>query len=328
MKLIFAICFVLSFLTTLFLIPYWIKRAKKVGLVGKDMNKFEKPETAEIGGLSVMIGFLLGILLLIAIEMFHFNSLERALQTMALLSSLLMLTILGLIDDILGWKIGLKQYQKPLLVLLAALPIIVINAGNSIVSIPFLGRIDIGLVYAFIFIPLFIVFFSNAFNMLAGYNGLEASLGSIILFTLGFIAWKEGYGWVAVIALCMVAALVAFLLYNKFPSKIFPGDTLTYPVGALIAIIAIIGNMERIALILFIPYIIEFFIKAKYKFKTECFAKPQEDNSLEVEKVGSLTHIIIKLLKKVKTKVYEKNIVSTLIIFELILATISVIYYW
>ena len=328
MKLIFFICFVISFITTLLIIPYWIKRAKQVNLTAKDMNKYEKPEVVEMGGLSVIIGFLLGILLLIAIEMFYFKSLERALQTMALLSSLLILTIIGLIDDILGWKIGLKQYQKPLLTLLAALPIIVINAGNSIISIPLVGRIDIGLFYPFLFIPIFIVFFSNAFNMLAGYNGLETSLGAIILATLGFIAWRSGYGWVAVIAIGMVASLIAFFFYNKFPAKIFPGDTLTYPIGALIAIIAIIGNMERIALILFIPYIVEFFIKAKYKFKTECFAEPQSDNSLEIKKIGSLTHIIIKILKKIKSKVYENDVVLTLIIFELFLAAFSIIYYW
>ena len=310
MKLIFFICFVISFITTLLIIPYWIKRAKQVNLTAKDMNKYEKPEVVEMGGLSVIIGFLLGILLLIAIEMFYFKSLERALQTMALLSSLLILTIIGLIDDILGWKIGLKQYQKPLLTLLAALPIIVINAGNSIISIPLVGRIDIGLFYPFLFIPIFIVFFSNAFNMLAGYNGLETSLGAIILATLGFIAWRSGYGWVAVIAIGMVASLIA------------------YPIGALIAIIAIIGNMERIALILFIPYIVEFFIKAKYKFKTECFAEPQPDNSLEIKKIGSLTHIIIKILKKIKSKVYENDVVLTLIIFELFLAAFSIIYYW
>ena len=328
MKLIFFICFVISFITTLLIIPYWIKRAKQVNLTAKDMNKYEKPKVVEMGGLSVIIGFLLGILLLIAIEMFYFKSLERALQTMALLSSLLILTIIGLIDDILGWKIGLKQYQKPLLTLLAALPIIVINAGNSIISIPLVGRIDIGLFYPFLFIPIFIVFFSNAFNMLAGYNGLETSLGAIILATLGFIAWRSGYGWVAVIAIGMVASLIAFLFYNKFPAKIFPGDTLTYPIGALIAIIAIIGNMERIALILFTPYIVEFFIKAKYKFKTECFAEPQPDNSLEIKKIGSLTHIIIKILKKIKSKVYENDVVLTLIIFELFLAAFSIVYYW
>ena len=236
MKLIFFICFVISFITTLLIIPYWIKRAKQVNLTAKDMNKYEKPEVVEMGGLSVIIGFLLGILLLIAIEMFYFKSLERALQTMALLSSLLILTIIGLIDDILGWKIGLKQYQKPLLTLLAALPIIVINAGNSIISIPLVGRIDIGLFYPFLFIPIFIVFFSNAFNMLAGYNGLETSLGAIILATLGFIAWRSGYGWVAVIAIGMVASLIAFFFYNKFPAKIFPIITVDAPAAIAFAI--------------------------------------------------------------------------------------------
>ncbi len=50
----------------------------------------------------------------------------------------------------------------------------------------------------------------------------------------------------------MVGALLAFLWFNWYPAKVFPGDTLTYSVGALVACIAILGDMEKIAVILFI----------------------------------------------------------------------------
>ena len=87
---------------------------------------------------------------------------------------------------------------------------------------------------------------ANGFNMIAGYNGLETGMGAIILFTMGYIAWFTRTGWVAVVALCMFSSLVAFYLFNKYPARIFPGDTLTYSVGALIACVAIAGNMESL----------------------------------------------------------------------------------
>ena len=160
--------------------------------------------------------------------------------------------------------------------------------------------------------------------MLAGYNGLEAGMGAIILSTLGFISWNLGYTWVAVVAFTMVMALLAFLIYNKYPSKIFPGDTMTYSVGALIAIVAILGNIEKFALFLFIPYFLEFILKARGKFKKESFAAVQEDGSLNLKDgIYGLEHLTIKFLSKIKKKVYENDVVYALYGFEIILAIIA-----
>ena len=63
----------------------------------------------------------------------------------------------------------------------------------------------------------------------------------------------------------MVGALIGFYIYNKFPAKVFPGDILTYSVGALIAGMAILGNFEKIAVFVFIPYIIETILKSRGK---------------------------------------------------------------
>ncbi len=317
-------CLLVSFVSTVITIPPWIKRAKLLGLVGKDMNKFDKREIAELGGLTVLMGFIFGTLTLIAIETFYYKSVSGSLQIMAVLSSILIIAIIGIMDDVLGWKIGLKQWQKPLLTLFAALPIVVINAGDSTVYLPLIGRLNIGLIYPLVFIPIGVVVASNGFNMIAGYNGLESSLGIIILATLGFFSWKFGMVWVAILAFCMTAALIAFLIFNKYPSKLFPGDTLTYSVGALIAAVAIMANLEKAALILFVPYFVEGVIKAKNKFKTECFSIPQQDGSLEApNKVGSSTHLVIKLLKKIKKKVYENDVVITFVLIELILVLIA-----
>ncbi|MBI4155143.1 glycosyl transferase family 4 [Candidatus Woesearchaeota archaeon] len=318
---------IISFLTTLIAIPFWIKRAKKAVLVGKDMHKLDKRQVAEIGGIPVIFGFILGLLSYIALSTFYFKNLSRSLEIMALLSAVLIIALMGLIDDILGWKIGLRQYQKPLFTLLGALPIIVINAGHSRMVLPFIGPVDFGLLYPFLLIPLGIVGASNGFNMIGGYNGLESGLGIIILSTLGFIAWKAGVSWMAVIALVMVFALLAFYFFNRYPSKIFPGNMLTYSVGALIACIAILVNTEKAALILFIPYFIELILKLRGKLQIESFATLDKEGNLIVpqKKLYGIEHLTILLLSKVKNKVTELNVVLSIYSFEIVLALVAVL---
>ncbi len=327
MEYVFLILFAISFLVTLVVTHIWIKIAKREKILVKDMNKFGYPLVPPSGGTSVIIGFLVGVLGYVALSVFYFKRVINLVDIFAILTTVLIISFIGIFDDfVCGWRKGFKRWQKPLLTFPAALPLMAINAGVSRIYIPFFKAVYTGFLFPLLIIPIGIVGASQGFNMLAGLNGLEAGMGSIILFTLGFLAWQVGKPWVAIIACCAVFSLLAFLVYNKYPSKVFPGDVLLYPLGALIACIAIVGNLERAALILFIPYFIELIIKAKNRLKSECFLIPNEDNSLEApKKIGSLTHIIFKFLKLFKTKVYEYEIVFALWIFEIILAMIVIL---
>ncbi len=224
-------------------------------------------------------------------------------------------------DDMLGWRIGLRQREKVMFTFLIPVPLMVINAGQSVISSPFLGTLDIGLLYPLLIIPIGVIGASNAFNMLAGYNGLEAGLGVVILSTLGLIAYSNGNTVAVVIAVTTVSALIALLYFNKYPAKVFPGDTLTYPVGAIVAIVAIIGNMEKSAVVLFSLYYIEFLLKARGKLRPEWTAKLLDDGSLAVrDKVYSIPHIAILLLRKVKGKAYEYEVVLLVLLFQVVIA--------
>ncbi len=127
----------------------------------------------------------------------------------------------------------------------------------------------------------------------------------------------------------MVAALAAFLIYNWFPAKLFPGDTLTYSVGALIGIMVILSNIEKYGIILFSLYIIQFFLKARGLMQKESFAKCLKDNSLDCnyDKIFGLEHLVIKILRKIKKKAYEIEVTITLIVMQLILALFTIFYY-
>ncbi len=319
--------FITSFIVTLFLTPYWIRAATKAGLVGKDMNKYRKPAVAEIGGIPIVAGFMAGLLVYIAFSTFYLDQDSFLIYVLACASTILSMTIIGIVDDVLRWKIGLKQWQKPLLTLPAALPIMAVNAGHSTMSVPFIGYVDFGLLYPLLIIPIGIVGAANGFNMLAGYNGFEAGMGVVILSTLGLVSWNSGNTWITMIAFTMVFSLMAFLVYNKYPARVFPGDTMTYSVGALIASVAIFGNMEKIALILFIPYYLDFLLPLRKKLKVEAFGKAEKDGSLSMPYDGiyDMGHFAIYVLARVKEKVYEKEVTLLLILIELFISILILI---
>lgn len=306
---------ILSFFVTLVTMPSWIRKAKESGKVWEDMNKFGHPKNVSgSGGIVVLMGFVLGVLAYIAIKTFVLHTNVTTVEIFALLATVLICAVIALVDDILGWEHGgLSAKIRIVLFFIAAVPLMVISSGNSEINIPFLGVINFGIIYPLILIPLAIIGTTSTFNMLAGFNGLEAGQGILLIGSLSIIAFYTESSWLALIGLCMAVALAAFLIFNKCPAKVFPGNILTYPIGALIAIFAILGNFERIAVFLFIPYIIETVLKTRGKLKKQSFGKPNEDNSLEMpyDKIYGLEHLAIFILKKFKKdkKVYEKDVV-------------------
>ncbi len=310
-----------SFFVTLFLLPTWIRRAKNAGLVGKDMNKFKSIEVAEAGGVTVIAGFILGVLVYIALKTFYYSTTQNVVEIFSLMSVILIVSFIGMMDDLLGWNMGLGKQLRVILVLFAAIPLMVINAGESFINIPFFGRIYIGILYPLAAIPVAITGASTTFNFLAGYNGLETRQGILILSALAIAAWFTGNSWLSLIFLCMVASLIAFLLFNRYPAKVFPGDVMTYSVGALIAIAAILGNMERFAFFIFIPNIIEVFLKLRGRLLIESFAKPNKDGSIDLKqnKICGLEHLAVVILKKFKGKAYENEVVLLINIFQIVM---------
>jgi len=150
--------------------------------------------------------------------------------------------------------------------------------------------------------------------MIAGFNGLETGMGILILSTLGLLAFDQGSIVGTVLALSMLGALLGFFCYNWYPSSIFPGDSLTYPVGTLIAIIAIIANIETFALILFIPYFFEFVLKARGKLQKESFGKLTEHGTLtnRYDKWYGIEHIMISFWKNSRFKATEQKVVLSI----------------
>ena len=330
MEIIILLSILVSILTTFFILPLWIKRAKKAGLVGKDMNKFKSQDIAEAGGIVVTAGFILGVLTYIAIRTFYFQSSSNLIEILALICTILIVSFIGMIDDVLEWKLGLNKKIRIFLVLFASIPLVVINAGESTILLPFLGVTNIGILYTIILIPLGIVGATTTFNFLAGYNGLEAGQGILILSALALASLVTGSSWLGLVALCMIGALFGFLYYNKYPAKVFPGDVITYSIGALIACMAILGNYEMFAIFIFTPYIIETCLKLRGKLNKESFGVPQKDGSIKNkhDKIYGLEHLAIRIIEKVKKskKAYEWEVVLLIHAFQIFIILLGFIF--
>lgn len=328
--LIFSIF--VSFIIALIVLPKWIAKCRKIGLLWEDMNKFNHPNNvASSGGIIVVTAFVFGVLTYVAIRTFAINSNGTNLKIFSLLTVILILAIVGLVDDLLGWKHGgLSARFRVILAFGASIPLVVINAGNHTISLPIFGVINLGLIYPLLIIPVGIAGATTTYNFLAGFNGLEAGQGIIILSFLSLIAYITGNSWLSIVGLCMVFSLIAFYFYNRFPAKVFPGDILTYSIGALIACMAILGNFERIAVFIFIPYIAETFLKLRGGLKKQSFGIPKKDGSLEMpfKKIYGLTHLSILILKKLKGKVYERDVVYIIFIFQIIICLLSLLIFW
>ena len=292
------VALIISLAFVLLIMPPFIKRMHEQGFLGKDMNKYGKPLVAELGGVVVFLGFALGIFgaIFIATYMKLFTiDLSLLLAGFCTIS---MICFIGVIDDIIGWKKGIRQWQHALFPILAALPLMAIQAGQTTMNLPIFGEVNFGIYYALIIIPIGITGASNAFNMLAGFNGLEAGQGIILTSTLTIIALLSGQTTAALLGLAMIGGLIAFLKFNWFPAKIFGGDSLTLMVGANLAVMSIIGNMETIGILIIGLFFIEFAIKAKNKFQSECFGIPNKNGTLNANpRGGSLTQFILKIGK-------------------------------
>ncbi|MBX4212394.1 glycosyl transferase family 4 [Candidatus Pacearchaeota archaeon] len=317
-----------SFFITLFFLPFWIRKARQIGLMWDDMNKIKAEKVGGSGGIMVLLGFIVGVLILIAYRVFYLHTSNYLIEILATLLVVILSGGIGLIDDLLGWVHGgLSRRSRMVLVAISAIPLMAINAGRSSILIPLVGQVDLGFLYPLVMIPLGIVGATTTFNMIAGYNGLEAGQGIILLSSLGLVAYFTGNSWLAILAFCMVVALVAFLFYNFFPARVFPGDSLTYSVGALVAILSILGNFEKIAIFFFIPYIIEVILKSRGKLIKQSFGKPQKDGSLSLpyEKIYGIEHLAILLLQKWSIKPTEKRVVYTIWIFQFIIILLGFI---
>lgn len=301
------VAFVITLIATRFLMSYLYES----GVTTPDHNKKGKITLPSGVGLAAAIGFTVGALTYVFGASFNLfvpvASLEYLLATIL---AVVLISIVGFLDDInvkrgfvkstdmMDTRKGLKQWHKPLLTLMGAIPLMAINAGISIVRIPFIGAVNFGIFYPLVIIPLAVIFVTNAFNLLGGFDGINPGTGVILVF--GMVLYSLFYGAYVGLLLSTIlfAAMLVMLLYNKYPAKMVPGDSFAYFGGIGIVAAMVLGNMESFGLILFIPFIIEFLLHLSRKFKVTDLGKLRKDGTMEPpygKRIYSWCHLFMNM---------------------------------
>lgn len=327
MDYILLISILISFISVWVILPIWIKKCKSLNMLWEDMNKKNHPKNvAASGGIIVIFGFIIGLFSYLLLKSFITGRSSFETEIFALIGVVLLFCIIGLVDDLLGWKKGgLSIKFRIFMSIFASIPLVILNQGVPFVTLPFIGSVNLGLLFPLLVLPLAIGFVSTTFNFLAGFNGLEAGMGILMVGFLSFVAYFTGSFWLSIIGLCMVASLVAFLIFNWSPAKVFPGDILTYSVGALMVLMSVLGNFEKFLIVIYIPYFAEVGLKLRGKLKKHSFGKVNDNGYLELpyEKVYGLTHFAIYVLSKFKKEVSEKDVVCFIFSIEILFILIA-----
>ncbi len=280
---------ILSFIITFIFSRYYIKLALKHNIFGFDVHKLNKPKVANIGGFVILLGFIFGSGFLYPFLMPPYNY--------YLITAILVVTltcIIGIFDDLFE----LKPLQKIILLIIASIPLVITRLGDTSITIPFIGKVNLWIFYSLVFVPLFVTIYANATNFLAGYNGLEAGLGIITLFYFILISIITKNYIIVILLVPFISALIAFYYYNKYPSKIFIGDSGTLMIGAIIACAGIIGNCELLTIYLCILYLVNFALFVIYTFIYYPITKRKDTHISTVDKNNILTPLYFDKNKK------------------------------
>ena len=158
----------------------------------------------------------------------------------ALFGGLAIVHLVGVYDDFKN----LRAVWKFVLQLAAAA---IITSGGFLIrriTFPYLGSLYLGLA-AYPVTIVWLVGIANAVNLIDGMDGLAGGIGAFAAGAMGAIALLQGSGGGALLAFALLGALVAFLLFNFPPARIFMGDSGSLFLGLTLAALPLAGGIPR-----------------------------------------------------------------------------------
>lgn len=173
--------------------------------------------------------------------------------------------VIGFIDDyikvILKRNLGLTAKQKFLLQLVAAVGFVCWAVYGmdiaTVVKIPFTSiELDFGIWFV-PFAALVIIATVNSVNLTDGLDGLATCVTCMVALFFILFADKVANRAVALFASILLGSLMGFLMYNKFPAKVFMGDTGSLFLGGAVCGMAIVTEQPLALLIVGLVYVIE-----------------------------------------------------------------------
>lgn len=173
--------------------------------------------------------------------------------------------IIGFIDDyikvVLKRSMGLRAWQKMALQIFVtaifAWYMIKVSGVSLEMRIPFTG----GYMWDAKWFGIVILFLAvlgtvNGSNFTDGLDGLASSVTAVIATFFAIVGYIAGND-ITPVSIAFVGALLAFLLFNVYPAKVFMGDTGSLALGGFVVACAYMMNMPIYILLVAFIYFVE-----------------------------------------------------------------------
>lgn len=98
---------------------------------------------------------------------------------------------------------------------------------------------------------------TNSCNLTDGLDGLLSTVSIVVFFIYGFIAYVQGDQGAMVFVAIMIAANLAFLVYNRHPARVFMGDTGSFFIGGAVVALAMTTKTEFLLPLIGLIYMLE-----------------------------------------------------------------------
>lgn len=219
-----SVSFIISFLA----IPVVLQIAEQKKLYDiPDERKVHTRPVASLGGVGIFGGFMLALLLSIRGDV--------SPEFQYFFGAAFVIFFLGLKDDL----VVLSASKKFIGQMIAAS--IIIHLGevklDSMHGLFGLDKVPEGFSLAMSYLTIIVII--NSFNLIDGIDGLASSLGILTMLVFGAYFFAIGQQSYSLLAFSMAGSLVAFLIFNHHPAKIFMGDSGSLMIGLVNSILVI-----------------------------------------------------------------------------------------
>lgn len=212
-------------------------------------SHLQKAGTPTMGGVLFLIGMSVTILCFA----------QGSRDSIVILLVTLGFGFIGFLDDyikvVLKRSLGLRAREKLLAQVLLAVGltywVVYFSDRGTGIQVPFSymlvpGGLSIELVWwlFLIFTVLFVVGMANAVNLTDGLDGLAAGVSFFVALGMMVVALIAGSSGAALSMVALAGGCLGFLYYNRYPARLFMGDTGSLALGGGLAAAAVITGSE------------------------------------------------------------------------------------
>jgi UDP-N-acetylmuramyl pentapeptide phosphotransferase/UDP-N-acetylglucosamine-1-phosphate transferase len=218
----------ISFTITFLAIPVIVTVAERKKLFDiPDERKVHQTPIPSLGGLGIFAGFIIACLLAVQFQ--------TSSEFQYFLAASIVIFFLGLKDDILV----ISPIKKFIGQVMAAF-LVIYKGGIQIKSMHgFLGIYELPEMFSLLLTYFTVIVIINSFNLIDGIDGLAGSLGLMTTIVFGIYFLQVNMIAYSVLSFSLAGSLIAFLIFNFQPAKIFMGDTGSMLIGLIASVLVV-----------------------------------------------------------------------------------------